>query len=87
MAWAKVERHVAWTGPGRTMGLTNLDAGITYVRGWDLVHPFDNTEKMRPSHIIAHELAHIMLDTRDEATADRQAVVWLARNVATQEAR
>jgi hypothetical protein len=67
-SWAAVERHVDWSNvPGKVLGLTDIDNGITYLRGWSLIHPFDGTEEACPEHVIAHELAHITCTPRMRA--------------------
>lgn len=77
-SWAAVERHVDWSNvPGKVLGLTDIDNGITYLRGWSLIHPFDGTEGACPEHVIAHELAHIYLHSSDEGRVEDQALDWL----------
>jgi hypothetical protein len=77
VSWTAVERHVDWSNvPGKVLGLTDIDHGITYLRGWSLIHPFDRTDEARPEHVIAHELAHIYLHSSDEREVDKQATSW-----------
>lgn len=77
-SWAAVERHVDWSNvPGKVLGLTDIDHGITYLRGWSLIHPFDGTEEACPEHVIAHELAHVYLHSSDERRVEDQALDWL----------
>lgn len=51
---------------------TDLAGRTTYIRGAKLLYPFDL--RAEPDAIIAHELAHIHLNSRSESRAD-----WLAR--------
>lgn len=52
---------------------TLLDQKMTIFRGYKLVHPDDN---VAPEHIIAHELAHIYLNSANERKVDEQAGKW-----------
>jgi hypothetical protein len=54
---------------------TILDKKITIFRGYKLVHPDEN---VAPEHTIAHELAHIYLDSANENKVDRQADTWVS---------
>ena len=55
-------------------GLTMLNQKVTVCRGYKLVHP----DKLAiPERVIAHELAHIALNSSDEVVVDRQAVQWV----------
>lgn len=57
-------------------GETDIDKNITLIRGYKLLYP----DRSAPAeHIVAHELAHIMLHTRDEEKVDEQAVSWIAQ--------
>ena len=55
-------------------GETDIDKGVTMIRGWKLIHP---DLGVTPDHIVAHELAHIMLHSRDERKVDAQAYMWI----------
>ena len=44
------------------------------IRGYKLIHP---DMGVSPAHIVAHELAHVMLRSTDETKVDRQAFAWL----------
>jgi hypothetical protein len=54
---------------------TDLAAHLTILRGTTLLKP--NTPLARADHVVAHELAHILLHTEDEDRAERQAIQWL----------
>lgn len=54
---------------------TILNKKITIFRGYKLVHPDEN---VLPEHIIAHELAHIYLNSANENKVDRQADTWVS---------
>jgi hypothetical protein len=53
---------------------TNLAGRTTYIRGDKLLYPFDL--RAEPNAIIAHELAHIQLNSRSESRADCLARRW-----------
>jgi hypothetical protein len=53
---------------------TDLSARTTYIRGAKLLYPYDF--QARPDYIIAHELAHIRLQSSNEARADSLARLW-----------
>ncbi|HEY0759747.1 MAG TPA: hypothetical protein VGD59_10875 [Acidisarcina sp.] len=54
---------------------TEIEAHVTCVRGTTLLHP--DSKLAGADHVIAHELAHIVLHTRDEGRAERQALLWM----------
>jgi len=56
-------------------GETDIEHNLTLIRGVKLTHP---DMGVSPDHIVAHELAHIMLRSTDEAKVDRQAFAWMA---------
>ncbi|HEY0795949.1 MAG TPA: hypothetical protein VGD64_09235 [Acidisarcina sp.] len=56
-------------------GSTDLAAHLTCLRGSTLLDPDDTVAAA--DHVIAHELAHIVLNTRDEDRAEQQAITWL----------
>lgn len=56
-------------------GLTDLDHHCTYLRGEALLHP-DNPEA-RPDRVVAHEMAHVYLNTPSETIAETTAQLWL----------
>ncbi|MDR3734606.1 MAG: hypothetical protein P4L10_03615 [Acidobacteriaceae bacterium] len=60
--------------PGEHYGETDIDKNITVIRGWRLIHP---DTLVSPEHIVAHELAHIILHSRDEVEVDKQAQAWM----------
>lgn len=55
---------------------TDLGGRTTYVRGAKLLSPYDL--QASPDEIIAHELAHIRLQTESEARTDGLARSWQA---------
>jgi hypothetical protein len=57
-------------------GETDLEGGVTYIRGFTLLHP-DQTDA-RPEHVISHEMAHVYLNSRDEVLVDQTADKWMA---------
>ena len=66
--------------PGEHYGETDIDKGITLIRGYKLLYPDMGASS---DHVVAHELAHIMLRSRDEQKVDKQASLWLAERAAT----
>jgi hypothetical protein len=50
-------------------GQTDLQAHVTYIGGKTLLHPDSNDA--RPEHVIAHEMAHVFLNRRDEKLCRR----------------
>jgi hypothetical protein len=54
---------------------TDLTAHVTCLRGSTLLKP--DTALAAPAHVIAHELAHIILNTASEDRAEQQAAIWL----------
>ena len=53
---------------------TDLSGRTTYIRGAKLLYPYDL--QAEPDDIIAHELAHIRLQSSSEARADSLAWLW-----------
>lgn len=53
---------------------TDLSGRTTYIRGAKLLYPYDL--QVGPDDIIAHELAHIRLQSSSEARADSLARLW-----------
>jgi hypothetical protein len=47
-----------------------------YVRGFTLVNTVTGYATT-PEHIVAHELAHVFLDSADEKKVDNQAQIWM----------
>jgi hypothetical protein len=60
----------------RVYGVTFLPERVTILRGDKLADggPMDPTA----AHVIAHELAHIALNTEDESRAEQTARQWMA---------
>jgi hypothetical protein len=55
--------------------VTDLEGRTTCVRGTTLLRP--DQPQASPEHVVAHELAHIMLRTPDEDRAEQLARHWL----------
>jgi len=58
-----------------TMGGTGIKDNLTLIRRTKLTHA---DMDVPPERIAAHELAHVVLPSIDEAQADRQAFAWMA---------
>jgi hypothetical protein len=71
-AWHKIEVMSGFEKAvnGQVMGLTDLDRHITYVRDWVMLHPLIQATEAQPRHVIAHELGHVLGNTRDEVEAE-----------------
>lgn len=77
-SWNAALRRMGINDPLREhFGETDIDHDITYIRGWSLVHY--RAGYPTRDHIIAHELAHIMLNSRDEQLVDTTARRWVNR--------
>lgn len=61
-------------------GTTYLGSHVTYLRGDKLTHP---DPWMSPDHIVAHEIAHIVLASSNEQKVDHQALEWVAEHQQT----
>lgn len=57
-------------------GITMPKVKVTFLRGPALIH--GTPGQPSAAHIVAHELAHIMLKTDDDIKADRVAAEWMA---------
>ncbi|HEX6772448.1 MAG TPA: hypothetical protein VF126_10515 [Acidobacteriaceae bacterium] len=74
--WHHVMRNAGMAeGPGERYGETDIEHNLTLIRGAKLIHA---DMGVTPEHIVAHELAHVMLRSTDEAKVDRQAFTWMA---------
>ncbi len=74
--WQHVMRKIGMADdPREHYGETDIDHNLTLIRGIKLIRP---DMGVSPEHIIAHELAHVMLHSTDEAKVDRQAFAWMA---------
>lgn len=74
--WQHVMRNAGMAeGPGERYGETDIKHNLTLIRGAKLIHA---DMGVTPEHIVAHELAHVMLRSTDEAKVDRQAFTWMA---------
>ena len=62
-------------------GVTVLDKHITYIRGEKLLHTvrynYERGADPTPAVIVAHELAHIYLNSTDEDKVEALAVRWV----------
>jgi hypothetical protein len=74
-AWHQVEQHIGQADSlgGLTLGTTDLENHITYIRGFYVLHPHDDRPEAQPDHTIAHELGHILQRTHNEEKAERRA--------------
>lgn len=54
---------------------THLAAHLTCLRGSTLLRP--DSPLAKADHVVAHELAHILLHTADEERAEQRALFWL----------
>jgi hypothetical protein len=73
-AWNHLLVHIDHAGD-RVYAVTDLEGGTTCVRGTTLLRP--DQPQASPGHVIAHELAHIMLRTPDEDQAEQLTRRWL----------
>ena len=78
-AWNLVLTHLGLQNDGgiERYGETDFSdkARITYLRGLALLHP--SPAAVTADGVIAHELAHIQLHTRDEELAEAEARRWI----------
>jgi hypothetical protein len=75
-AWHREELHIGQhdsVGGLLMLGTRDLENHVTYVRGFYMLHPFNDTGEAQANHTIAHELGHITLNTHDEVKAERKA--------------
>ncbi|RZU29093.1 hypothetical protein [Edaphobacter modestus] len=73
-AWNRVLNHIGQVGvKGEILATTDLQTQVTYVRGFAVIHPFTKTHENLTEHVIAHELAHIMLKSHDEERVEKAA--------------
>jgi hypothetical protein len=56
-------------------GETDIEHNLTLIRGVKLTYP---DMGVSPDRIVAHELAHVVLRSTDEAKVDREAFAWMA---------
>jgi hypothetical protein len=61
-------------------GTTYLGSRVTYIRGYKLLYPDPG---ITPDRIVAHELAHIVLNSTDEVRDDHLALQWIAEHQQT----
>jgi hypothetical protein len=72
-AWERIQARTSLAGVNGVVGMTDLANHRTFIRGYVIIHPFNNTSDGHPGHIIAHELGHILLRTANEDQAERKA--------------
>jgi hypothetical protein len=73
--WQHVMRKIGMADDlGEHYGETDIKDNLTLIRGTKLTHA---DLGVPPEHIIAHELAHVILHSTDEAEVDRQAFAWM----------
>ena len=60
-------------------GETDIDAGLTLIRGYKLLYPDIG---VTAEHVVAHELAHVTLHSRDEYLVDATAMQWIKQQEA-----
>src|SRR6201996_3186666 len=74
--WQHVMRKIGMANVlGEHYGETDIKDNLTLIRGTKLTHA---DMGVPPERIVAHELAHVMLRSIDEAKVDRQAFAWMA---------
>jgi hypothetical protein len=74
--WQDVLRKVGIADdPGEHYGETDIQHNLTLISGAKLTHP---DMGVTPEHIVAHELADVVLRSTDEVKVDRQAFAWMA---------
>ena len=72
-SWKRVEDRLGELNvQGRLLASSDLTYRITYVRAEDVLHPVAVT--FTPQHTIAHELGHILLNTRNESKAEKKGM-------------
>jgi hypothetical protein len=74
-AWKRVEAHIGQMNSvhGETLGITDLESRVTYLRGFALIQPFTAEVEGQPEHTIVHELSHIILNNHDEVKVEKRA--------------
>jgi hypothetical protein len=76
LAWQRWEKHISWEEQGSPLlALTDRASKVTYLRGPAILNPAMQASA-RPEHFIAHELAHIALNSSDEEAVDKLAWKW-----------
>jgi hypothetical protein len=74
--WQHVMRKIGMADDvGEHYGETDIKDKLTLIRGTKLTRA---DMGVPPERIVAHELAHVMLRSLDEAQVDRQAFAWMA---------
>ena len=75
-SWNLAMQHIGFSGDGMEhYGETDLTGKMTLFRGEKLIHPDIGVSA---EHIVAHELAHVMMQSTDELKVDQQALAWIA---------
>jgi hypothetical protein len=86
-AWQQVMTHLGMTeSDGHHLGETDFsDEGkLTYLNGAALVAMDD--VRTTAEHVVAHELSHIYLHSRNEVEVDKLATEWVSKRQATRNA-
>lgn len=74
-AWGQVETHAGMSSDsnGQILGLTDLENDVTYIRGYAVLHPFNQSTEAQANHTIAHEIGHILTNSSNEGKAEDKA--------------
>ena len=74
-AWEKVVERIHPGSTGKFLyGDTDFAHNLTFFRGTTLL---GKTRKTTPEHLVAHEPAHIALQSFGEKKVDTQAITWI----------
>jgi hypothetical protein len=73
-SWDAVMQKMGFVDGMTHYAETEIDRRITLFRGRKLIH---SDTGVPPEHIVAHELAHIMLHSRDEQIVNLTARKWV----------
>jgi len=79
---AHLQAKLLTPGGAAEYGETDIDHGVTFLRGTILskfgtLLSISNEPVITAEHLVTHELAHIVLRSRDEAKVDAQAMRWM----------
>jgi len=70
--WQRALRNFDIVGETK-FAFTDLKTQQTWLRGQKFTNPELGDDRVTPRYVVAHELAHIILQTRDEDRANRCA--------------
>lgn len=78
-SWRQVVREFApvASDPDTVYGITLPSSHITFFRGTRIAKA--RPDEPTPDHIVAHELAHIYLNSPDDSVVDALAKEWMAK--------